>query len=115
MTITQHPVGTKLFFVPIRYWENDPIETGKVALHTNLAGDEVWPSFTHDGFVYAFHDGYGHNVYMSAKDVFLTEEEALEDAKKRTIARDAAIEAEMQAFMKRIWVPPLTDITQEQS
>lgn len=102
-TIVQHPVGTRLFFVPIRYWEDRPIETGAVALHKGIEEGEIWPSFTHDGSVYAFHDGYGHNVYMRTKDVFLTKEEVLEEIKIRKASDDAALRAEEEEFMKRIF------------
>lgn len=102
MTVIQHPIGTPLYFVPIRFWEPWPIETGTVAVHHGVKPGEIWDSFTHDGFVYAYHNDYGHNVYMRAKDTFLTVEDAMAERDRRADAKTAADEAEMEAFLARI-------------
>jgi hypothetical protein len=101
-TIIQRPIGTPLYFVPIRYWEAEPIETGTVALHIGVE-DEIWDSFTKDGFVYAYHNDYGHEVYMRAADTFLTVEAAMEERDRRTLARKIEQEAELEAFMLRVF------------
>lgn len=102
MTIVQHPIGTLLYFVPIRFWEMRPIETGTVALHTTLDG-RVLDSFTHDGFVYAYHNGYGHEVYMRAEDVYLTVEGAMRERHNRARERRRREARDMDALMRRIY------------
>ncbi len=81
--------NTPLFFVPIRYWESKEPLTGHLV---EKNGDSI----------YAYHDGYGHNVYMNAKDVFLTREEAIAEAERRIVERDAQAEAEVEEMMARI-------------
>ena len=100
--MTQHPIGTPLYFVPIRFWEPHPIETGTVAAHKTFHGEPL-DSFTHDGFVYAFHNVYGHEVYMRAADTFLTVEDAMTERARRARAREAQEEAEMDQLMARIF------------
>lgn len=96
------PVGTPLYFVPIRFWEDCPVRTGSVAIHTNLDGS-LLPSFTEDGFVYAFHDEYGHNVYMSAKDTFFSHRAATDERDRRKAMREDAERIELNALMERIF------------
>lgn len=94
------PIGTAVFFVPIRYWEKPPVEAGRVAEHKTFAGLTI-PSWTHDEFLYAYHNGYGHNVYMSAKDTFLTETEAIEERDRRAIEYEAKRKAEFDVWWSK--------------
>ncbi|RWB95606.1 MAG: hypothetical protein EOQ56_28065 [Mesorhizobium sp.] len=94
------PVGTRLFFVPIRFWEDYPIETGYVAEHTTFEG-EVVPSWSQD-HVYAFHDGYGHNVYMQAPRSFLTEAEALAEKERLATEKKVKDDEEFEVVWQRI-------------
>jgi len=101
-TVTQHPIGTPLWFSPIRYWEDTTPETGIVALHTNFSGDKVLDSFS-EGSVYAFHDDYGHTVYMPADRTFLSEADAIADAEARSVVYFAEEKVQMDALMEKIY------------
>lgn len=94
-------IGTKLYFVPIRFWEVAAPETGSVAEHANFAG-ELLPNPTHDGFVYAFHDLFGHNVYMRQADTFLTADEALAEMQRRNTEKEQEEARELDSVMARI-------------
>jgi len=87
--------GTPVFFVPIRYWETQEPETGSIADH----GEELERDVN---FVYAFHNVYGHNVYMSAASTFLTREEAVAAALRLKAEYEAELETEIQEIMARI-------------
>jgi hypothetical protein len=102
-------VGTRLFFVPIRFWEVQEPETGYVAEHTTFEG-EIIPDGSEsmcngygEASVYVFHDGYGHDVYMQRDRAFETREEALLYADILIAHREMQNAIEMVGVMKRIY------------
>lgn len=82
--------GTPLFFVPIRYWENDQPETG------HLVKDEGGDS------LYVYHDGYGHNVYMPRDRSFTTREAAVAEAHRLAAEKQAKDDGEFEEMMARM-------------
>jgi hypothetical protein len=72
----------KLFFVPIRYWEEKEPETGHLVVDKDHPRDD--PTAAH---VYVYHDGYGHNVYMDRARTFATRDEAIAVAERLAAAR----------------------------
>ena len=104
-----YPIGTRLFFVPIRYWEDHyPIETGYIAGHT-IHPDDVPAVLWNTNDVYAFHDGYGHNVYMQTSRVFLTLEDAINGRKVMIKVMESKEKEEMEFFMSKIFVAKRKD------
>lgn len=83
------PIGTPVFIVPIRYWENQEPETGHIVAHINVDGKETSAGPEH---IYVFHDGYGHNVYTSLDRAFLTRDEAIDEANRLKAIKDAEFE-----------------------
>lgn len=94
-------LGAVLFFVPIRFWETQEPETGRLVAHTMSSG-EVLANPTADGFTYAYHDGYGHNVYMRTADCFETKEAAVAEALRRNAEKEIADEAELDRVLAAI-------------
>ncbi len=91
--------GTPIFYVPIRYWEVQEPETG----HMVDVGDEGREIHANDpNFIYAFHDGYGHNVYLDAKRAFLTHDEAVTEAHRLKAEYEEKAEAEFQVVFAKI-------------
>jgi len=94
-------IGTKLFFVPIRFWEPYEIETGTVVEH-DVCG-EIKPDLHTDRHVYVFHDGYGHTVYMRRESSFLTRAEVDAQVEALRAEKLAEEEAALDAFMARVF------------
>lgn len=76
VNVTGWAIGTELFVVPIRYWDNDEINTARVAEHTTFEGTII-PDGNDPNFVYAFSDDYGHNVYLDRSMTFTDRVEAI--------------------------------------
>lgn len=91
------PVGTKLFFVPIRFWEIQEPETGHVVEH-NVCGTVIPDGEGDDRFTYVYHDGYGHTVYMQRPRCFTTHAAAVAEALRLKVERDVANAAEFEAW-----------------
>ncbi len=68
--------GTRLYKVPIRWWEKTEPERATYLQQGGKSGNG-------QRNVYAFHAGYGHNVYLCASDCFLTRRGAIAEAKRR--------------------------------
>lgn len=80
-------IGTRVFFVPIRYWESkNPIETGVI---TERCGGE---------HVYAHHDGYGHGVYMPRARTFKSRKDARAAMADMSLKYHAQRRAEFDAW-----------------
>jgi hypothetical protein len=93
-------VGTRLWFVPIRFWETTEPQTGHVAEHVVVGN--VRPDDSSDNHVYAYHDGYGHNVYMERADSFETPEAAVAEAERRAAEKAAKDKAEFDEWWSRV-------------
>lgn len=102
-------VGTKLFVVPIRYWDNDAIETARVAEHTTFEG-AIIPDGNDHNFVYAFGDDYGHNVYLDRNMVFTNHDEAI---LYRDILR-AHYKMESAVDFAKVWKRIMIDLNRRQ-
>lgn len=72
-------VGTTLWLVPIRYWEEaeNPEEVKLV--------EEIKE---YDRQLYVFHSGYGHEVYVPAERCFFSREKAIEAGRLLTQLKD---------------------------
>jgi hypothetical protein len=97
----------KLFFVPIRFWEEQEPETGRLAdpdsdNDSDVLDPEDYEDDPTNAHVYVYHDGYGHNVYMDRDRTFASREEAIADAHRRIAEKDAKEDAEMEIIMKRM-------------
>lgn len=97
----------KLFFVPIRFWETQEPETGRLANpdaddDSDVLDPEDYEDNPESAHVYVYHDGYGHNVYMDRSRTFASREEAIADAHRRIAEKDAAEDAQMELIMQRM-------------
>jgi hypothetical protein len=85
--MSENANGT-VFVVPIRFWEyDDPIET--------LTVEHITP----DGFVYGFHHGYGHNVYIPRTNCCETLAACQAEIQRRRTVREAEQAAEVERIM----------------
>jgi hypothetical protein len=99
--MTGYTVGTRLWFVPIRYWENQVPETGMVLRHEDIDGDNGKDDPT-DPYIYVHHDGYGHAVYMRRADAFISEDLAISEAHRRKAEKEAKDKADFDAWWERV-------------
>lgn len=105
VSTTGWTVGTELFVVPIRYWDDDMIYTARVSKQTMFDGTVI-PDGNDPNFVYAFSDDYGHEVYLDRDMVFTDREEAI---LYRNILRDHHKMGYAVDFTK-VWTRILKDI-----
>lgn len=74
--------GTVLWQVPVRFWEDEKPERCVV-----VSDDSIY-DFDDEFSTYAFHDGYGHNVYLSPDDLYPSIEECNAEIYRRREVRD---------------------------
>ncbi len=97
------PLGTKFFVLPIKYWEAQyEMREAITTEHRNSKG-ELLPSVTDDGFIYGYMDDYGHEVYITQVDAFMTYEEANSERERRVSNKNAEENAELDRIMKQIF------------
>jgi hypothetical protein len=89
---------TKVFIVPIRYWEEDEPKTGFLL--------KKWK----DGFSYVHHHDYNHSVYIESERVCSTREEAIKQIQVLRNIRDMYDNQKARKIVRSI----LEDINQEQ-
>ena len=92
MNIKSAPIGTRIFYVAGRFWETQEPETGHIA--------EELPDDSEN--IYAFHDGFGHNVYLRADRAFLTRDDAVAEALRLKEEKEAQNEAEFEVFWNKL-------------
>lgn len=105
VSTTGWAVGTELFVVPIRYWDDDMIYTARVSKQTMFDGTVI-PDGNDPNFVYAFSDDYGHEVYLDRDMVFTDREEAI---LYRNILRDHH-KMGYAVDLTKVWTRILKDI-----
>lgn len=80
-------VGTKLWLVPIRYWEN--LEPEEVTLIEPI-------EYHNTRQLYVYHTIYGHDVYVPSERCYVDREKAIQSAKLLTQLRELKIEDECE-------------------
>jgi hypothetical protein len=98
--ITHEAEPALQFLVPIRYWERTE-PTGVFVLRIDPDADSYDPTAA---YAYAYHPGYGHNVYLRKMDLFPTRALALREAERRTLEREVEIRRQVEKMKLQLSV-----------